>query len=92
MPSPTDSRISSRWRVAMCSACFGLVLFGHVHAVIEDEGAFAGQLHAAAAEGDAAVDAVTAAERQGALPLFAVFEGIEAVLESRRCPACPADR
>ena len=63
---------------------FCLVLLGYVHAVVEDERPFAGQLHAAAAESDAAVDAVAAAKRQSALPLVFGFKGAQAVLESCR--------
>jgi len=45
--------------------------------VVEDERPFAGQLHAAAAESDAAVDAVAAAKRQSALPLVFGFKGAQ---------------
>ena len=47
----------------------------------EDEGAFAGEHRAPAAEGNAAVDAVAATESERALPLLGALEALEAVLE-----------
>ena len=43
---------------------FRFVLFGDVNAVVEDEGALAMQVHAAAAEGDPPIDAIAAAHGQ----------------------------
>src|SRR5580698_7483225 len=59
----------------------GFVLLGYIGAVNKDEGPFSGQLHTAAAAGDAAECAVAAAQRQGALPLFLFGEGAQAILE-----------
>ena len=70
----------------------GLVLLGHIHAVVENEGPFAGQLHAAAAEGDAAIDAVAAAQRQRALPLLLRLQRAQAFLERGRPGARPSVR
>ena len=42
---------------------FGLVLLGHVHAVVQHKRPFAGQLHAPAAERDAPENAVAAPQR-----------------------------
>ena len=63
------------------------MLLGYVDAVVEDKGPFSGQLHAAAAEGDAAIDAVAAAKRQCALPFVFGFEGLQAFLEDG-CTGC----
>ena len=50
MPSPTDFENQLALPRGQVQRLFGLVLLGHVHAVVQHERPLAGQLHAPAAE------------------------------------------
>ena len=63
---------------------FGLVLFGHVHAMVQHKRPFAVQVHAAAAERNATVNAVAAPHRDRPLPLVPGLQRAQALLESGR--------
>ena len=84
MPSPTDSRISSRCRVARCSAssasCCSVTSMPWFSTNGRSPGSCMRRLRTAMRR----IDAVAAPQRQRALPLFLALQRVQAILERRR--------